>query len=185
MAQWFQINNRAQPAALSKDARLIAPFPYNFPTSTEIYSFSSREKGILLGNLYWIGSLWTQSYSRARCLLSIGQTKSCPRIEKIISNVRPREAALDDVCGNFSALSFKNNLSNLCCDPKNDYLHNYTVCYRVSLIMTVDHDFYACRHLPLEWIGPCFSWLPRVCWQGCLLGQLHPFGRIENQQHDF
>ena len=49
-------------------------------------------------------------------------------------------AALDEVCGNSGALSLKNNLSNLCCDPKDDSLHNYAVCYTVGL--TVDHDIY-------------------------------------------
>ena len=52
-----------------------------------------------------------------------------------------RRAALDEVCGDTGASSFKNNLFNLCCDPKDDSLHNYTVCYTVGL--TVDHDFNA------------------------------------------
>ena len=40
-------------------------------------------------------------------------------------------------------MSSKNNLSNFCCDPKNDSLHNYAVCYRTG--STVDHDLYDWR----------------------------------------
>ena len=52
-------------------------------------------------------------------------------------------ADLDEFCGNSGAMSSKNNLSNFCCDPKNDSLDNYAVCYTTG--STVDHDLYAWR----------------------------------------
>ena len=52
-------------------------------------------------------------------------------------------AALDEICVNSGAMSSKNNLSNFCCDPKNDSLHNYAVCYRTG--STVDHGLYDWR----------------------------------------
>ena len=63
-----------------------------------------------------------------------------PDFDRFFCDPLSGRAALDEVCGNSGALSLKNNLSNLCCDPKDDSLHNYAVCYTVGL--TVDYDFY-------------------------------------------
>ena len=72
-----------------------------------------------------------------------------PDFDRFSGGLLSGRAALGEVCGNSGAMSSKNNLSSFSCDPKNDSLHNYAVCYTNG--STVDHDLYAWRssHFPL------------------------------------